>query len=284
MSTQNGAGSLYAKLAKVMEEVHRIPKNGQNKFQNYAYATESDAADFIRPLLAKHGIGLIVGVEEVERQENGITLARLAITMGDESGATITTHSYGEARDVDSKGNRQDKGLYKAITGAVKYWLFKTFLISTGDDPETDAGNGPETRNRTITDPKVADSLRGATKALDDALVAALVERRIEAGIGKDEAANLYRALTARAGTNGNGSEPKGAGAGDTPLDKLNRRYFAILKAKGITGDKDRRALQERIAGKTSCTAFTADDYEACIAELDQMEDAPADMFAGEEA
>ena len=31
-----------------------------------------------------------------------------------------------------------DKGLYKAYTGAVKYFLMKTFLIPTGDDPEAD--------------------------------------------------------------------------------------------------------------------------------------------------
>ena len=31
-----------------------------------------------------------------------------------------------------------DKGLYKAITGANKYFLFKLFQIETGDDPERD--------------------------------------------------------------------------------------------------------------------------------------------------
>lgn len=144
MSTLN-RGVLFAKMAAVMGEVHRIPKNGYNKFQRYNYATESDVADFIRPLLAKHGIGLVFGVDEVTQLENGRTLARITITIGDESGAEISTTVYGEARDVDSKGNPQDKGLYKAMTGAVKYWLFKTFLVSTGDDPEADVGNAPDT-------------------------------------------------------------------------------------------------------------------------------------------
>jgi hypothetical protein len=31
-----------------------------------------------------------------------------------------------------------DKGVYKAMTGCEKYMLMKTFLISTGDDPESD--------------------------------------------------------------------------------------------------------------------------------------------------
>jgi hypothetical protein len=41
-----------------------------------------------------------------------------------------TGHAFGQAAD------NGDKALYKAMTGAVKYWLYKTFLVSTGDDPE----------------------------------------------------------------------------------------------------------------------------------------------------
>jgi hypothetical protein len=36
-----------------------------------------------------------------------------------------------------NKNGVGDKGLYKAITGANKYLLFKLFQIETGDDPET---------------------------------------------------------------------------------------------------------------------------------------------------
>jgi hypothetical protein len=47
------------------------------------------------------------------------------------SGQWIETVHVGEGED------RGDKAAYKAITGATKYWVMKTFLISTGDDPES---------------------------------------------------------------------------------------------------------------------------------------------------
>ena len=134
-------GTLFAKLAAVLGEAHRIPKNGWNDFNKYHYATEGDALDVIRPLLAKHGIGIMYGVEEVQQLENARTLVKVRITLGDDTGAMLTTTAYGEARDADRNGNPQDKGLYKAITGAMKYWVLKTFLLSTGDDPEGDSGN-----------------------------------------------------------------------------------------------------------------------------------------------
>jgi len=138
--------NIAIKLAKILGEVNRLPKSGFNKFQNYKYATESDALDYIRPLLSNYGIAVIFNVEEVLRLDNCRVQVKVRFTLVDgESGEMIESVVYGEARDADSKGNPQDKGIYKAITGATKYWLFKSFLISTGDDPETDRGNEPET-------------------------------------------------------------------------------------------------------------------------------------------
>ena len=49
--------SLYAKMAKVMGDIERLPKSGHNSHFKYDYATESDIADAIRPLLAKYVVG-----------------------------------------------------------------------------------------------------------------------------------------------------------------------------------------------------------------------------------
>ena len=35
--------------------------------------------------------------------------------------------------------NADGKGLYKAFTGSMKYFLMKNFLVATGDDPEQDS-------------------------------------------------------------------------------------------------------------------------------------------------
>jgi hypothetical protein len=48
----------------------------------------------------------------------------------------------GERHDCEWAGQGDDgadKGVYKAYTGALKYFLMKTFLIPTGDDPEGDS-------------------------------------------------------------------------------------------------------------------------------------------------
>ncbi len=48
-------------------------------------------------------------------------------------GSSVKNTAAGEGLDQNG-----DKGTYKAITGATKYFLLKLFLIPTGDDPETD--------------------------------------------------------------------------------------------------------------------------------------------------
>ncbi len=50
-----------------------------------------------------------------------------------DSGESHVSTAYGQGQD---KG---DKGVYKAATGAEKYFLLKTFLIATGDDAEKES-------------------------------------------------------------------------------------------------------------------------------------------------
>lgn len=129
--------TLAGKMAKILGEVSRIPKSGRNMFQNYDYATEADVLDAIRPLLSKYNVALFFDCVDVEELDNNRTRVRVQIELvcGD-SGEARSSFAFGEARDADRNGKTQDKGIYKAITGAMKYWMFKTFLISTGDDPE----------------------------------------------------------------------------------------------------------------------------------------------------
>lgn len=137
---------LATKLARVLSEVHRVPKNGRNDFHNYDYATESDLVDHIRDKLAEQGVMVfpsVTGHEIAEMQDNRnrtvyLTTVTMQMTMIDgESGDCMTTTWVGQALD------NADKGYYKAYTGALKYFLMKTFMISTGDDPEIDDAPRP---------------------------------------------------------------------------------------------------------------------------------------------
>lgn len=135
---------LVKKLAEVMGVVKRIPKRGRNDFHKYDYAMESDIVDSIRSELAKRHVMLLPGVVKQTRtsyerkSQNGaktvmLTDVEMTFTFIDgETGETLERRWEGCGEDSS------DKGLYKAITGSDKYFLMKTFLMSTGDDPEAD--------------------------------------------------------------------------------------------------------------------------------------------------
>jgi hypothetical protein len=125
--------NIFSKIAKVMSQVNRVPKNGYNSFHKYNYATESDLTESIRPILLEAGLAFFSNVVEQER-EGEFTKVKMEFTLADiETGEVLKSTYWGEGQD---KG---DKGLYKAYTGATKYFLMKTFLIPTGDDPEADS-------------------------------------------------------------------------------------------------------------------------------------------------
>lgn len=115
-----------------MEEVGRVEKNGYNTFHKYAYVKEDDLVEAVRGKLSERGILLLPSVEHCSREDN-LTTVILKFTFIDSE--TTQTYTAQWAGTGDDKG---DKGLYKAYTGAVKYFLMKTFLIPTGDDPEGD--------------------------------------------------------------------------------------------------------------------------------------------------
>lgn len=142
MTTEpNAKAMLYRKIAAVAAAVSRIPKNGENTFHRYKYATESDITDGLRDLLNTNGLAFlppsVISWERDEIADNPKigprTRVQVQFALGcADTGETYTTVLWGEAND------NADKGFYKAYTGAVKYYLMKTFLIATGDDPEQD--------------------------------------------------------------------------------------------------------------------------------------------------
>ena len=136
--------ALALKLIEIMESVERIPKNGWNNFHNYAYATEADIADALRSELSSRKVLLLPSVTGSERDfvgDKGRVLTHLAMEftfMDAETGETITRQWFGSGTDSE------DKGTYKAMTGGEKYFLLKTFLVPTGDDPEAGEGEGQQ--------------------------------------------------------------------------------------------------------------------------------------------
>ena len=157
--------SLYRRMAEAMAQLKRLPKRGKNTHFNYEYVTDSDVLDAVRGALGGAGVAFFTDVVDIERtsvttRTGETTLTELTIDAmfaDSETGASVTVAWMGEALDG------QDKGINKALTGAVKYGLLKTLLVSTGeDDPDgettvEDKGNGQKDKPTLhwIDDPKV---------------------------------------------------------------------------------------------------------------------------------
>lgn len=139
-STKKSDQSLAAKLAEACEAVGGVEKKGRNETQKYNYIKAADIAKAIRHELFQRGI-VIIGSESDLIQErittnNGGTMTevRLKVTYTVTDGTeTLTFDAWGVARDSG------DKAIYKAKTGALKYFLRGLGLIpDEKDDPEAD--------------------------------------------------------------------------------------------------------------------------------------------------
>jgi hypothetical protein len=158
MATEQAAkkpAGLAAKMAAAMGEIGRVQKRGRNQAQGYSYARADDVAEEARKVLASHGIAVFADVKEAAEREvqgkNGtIRIYRVTVawTFKDgESGEEHTVSVPGEGMDTG------DKGIFKAMTGSMKYALMLGFLIPTGDgDPEKDSDEEkpPATRTDTV--------------------------------------------------------------------------------------------------------------------------------------
>lgn len=129
-------GDVTMKLCKLMAMMERVPKRGTNPHFHYDYVTEADLVDAVRKPMAELGLALLMDVTSIDTSTptaKGFTITTLHGTAHwvSTDGSELTMGFVGQGYD------NQDKGAYKALTGATKYVLMKTLLISTGDDPET---------------------------------------------------------------------------------------------------------------------------------------------------
>jgi len=128
------------KLLAIMEDVTHLQKDSVNKNQGWTYVSEAHAVDAIRRSMIKHGVVSIPSVQSHEIAPAGTTskgtqmhLTTIVVEymwVDTESGESITAKALGQGIAPD------DKGAYKAATGANKYMLMKLFQLPTGDDPD----------------------------------------------------------------------------------------------------------------------------------------------------
>lgn len=126
-------------LRKTLKAKGVLKKGGTNTFDRYSYFTEAQYKELFTELFADAGLELKFTelaydtFEGSEKQANG-RMPKIEFQLMDcDTGFYESTIITGEGID---KG---DKAGYKAYTGALKYYLADTFMVATGDDPETDS-------------------------------------------------------------------------------------------------------------------------------------------------
>lgn len=153
---ENKINSVYKKLHAIMSEVDYIQKDKKNDFHKYNYASEQAIKQTLHPLLVKHNVLFSLAVDKVE-MIGGLTIANCTYNFIDiETGDVLEGTFVGQGED---KG---DKGIWKAITGVIKYIMTSTFLIPTGDDPENDT----EKPAKSKTEPTIPFTSKPAPEAI----------------------------------------------------------------------------------------------------------------------
>lgn len=229
---------ITAALHEVMSSVGYVQKARTNSFHNYKYAGEADLLEALRPAMLKAGLLLIPsGAECSVVDEFGNTFVAVDYTLAHKSGQVWPDkiRAFGCGNDKNKNGVG-DKGVYKALTGANKYLLFKLFQIETGDDPENEApplpggsremygtnGNGaaPQASKAEWKGPLKVTELKAKLRALNDDIKAC------SDGVELDAVITTYRPVI------------------DQCIEDLPGWYFPV--------DKGHRGLQGLIEDRTA--------------------------------
>ena len=134
--------NILGKLTKIQKEIKPMEKEGFNEFNKYPYLTEAQITTKMKELFDKYGVlfhynSVIVDTKEYQGSKGDtqflVTVKIDYAFIDSETEEKLSGIAYGQGAD---KG---DKGIYKAITGAIKYIYLKTFNIPTGDDCEKES-------------------------------------------------------------------------------------------------------------------------------------------------
>ncbi len=130
-------------LRTKLNDIGVLQKDKTNNFDKYSYFSEAGYKKLFTQLFSECGLEL--SFTELayspfettsDKQPNGRNVT-LQFTLTD----TLT--GFFEENTLTGEGmDKGDKAGYKALTGALKYYLANTFMVATGDDPETESPEG----------------------------------------------------------------------------------------------------------------------------------------------
>lgn len=131
---------LAAKLMILREKMNSFTweKDGKNRHQSYEYITEKQYKNNFKVALAAAGLDFKSSILEYQfipqiSDKMNMVIAKFQFEIIDrETDEREIYQAFGSGADTG------DKGLYKAYTGAIKYFLANNYLVAEGNDPEND--------------------------------------------------------------------------------------------------------------------------------------------------
>lgn len=128
------------KLMKLREAMNSFPweKDGINRHQSYTYFTEKLYKSNFKKALETAGLDFKASMLDYQfipavSDKMNLVIARFDFEIIDRDSGERETYVAG-----GSGSDTLDKGLYKAYTGAIKYFLANNFLVAEDADPESD--------------------------------------------------------------------------------------------------------------------------------------------------
>ena len=187
--------NLREKFAEVRRRLGYVQKRGHNERHNYSYVTAADLAGSVGDILAELGVVVIPQLQSISTETPRSSSDRIARVVMNyrfvdaRSGEELSVRVAGEGADPG------DKAPYKAMTGALKYALLQSFLLSTGDDPEDEHANSRAAlgSERVIT-PEQVRELQGLIEETGTKLERVLAYYRVSA-LGEMTEGSYRRAL-----------------------------------------------------------------------------------------
>ncbi len=133
-----------SKLRGMLKEKGILKREGRNNYDKYNYFSEAQYKLLFTELLSEC---------KLELKFNELQVVNFVGTPSQPTGRRVTLYyeltdaetGYYEETVVTGEGiDKGDKAIYKAYTGALKYYLANTFLVATGDDAEKDTEENKE--------------------------------------------------------------------------------------------------------------------------------------------
>ena len=123
-------------------------KDGKNLQQQYKYITEAQYKMYFEQALETVGLDYKMDLDELNFNQNitdkmHLTTINVTIQIIEpETGEVRVYKTFGTGADMS------DKGLYKAMTGALKYFIATNFLVAENTEPENDETDKKPGSNR----------------------------------------------------------------------------------------------------------------------------------------